>query len=280
MPETMPLVREFCRKTKASSFPTPRKRRFETGSGKYRSHWLAADYSKEGSGVTMFAYEFAKALKRPGIPQGFITMSSGQGGRNRQLASPLSWTSFRGVKDLDSQAFRARLNELFHQYPNSAVARKAAAEHIAEVKKFARDIRESDRQGLDSATFALQAPAFPEPGKGEEVSQDTIPTYAYNWCVSPLTPMAVSGVIWVPSEGNIGENPGEYAAELEIYARSLPETYGQSELRLLYAQPAQSLVEGITVPEIPGARSITFEQWPKSLKDIAVELAQLSQRSE
>jgi len=37
-----------------------------------------------------FAYEFAKALNRPGIPQGFITMSSGQGGRNRQLASPLS----------------------------------------------------------------------------------------------------------------------------------------------------------------------------------------------
>ena len=277
MPETMPLVREFCRKTKASSFPTPRKRRFETGSGKYRSHWLAADYSKEGSGVTMFAYEFAKALKRPGIPQGFITMSSGQGGRNRQLASPLSWTSFRGVKDLDIPAFRARLNELFLQYPNSAVARKAAAEHIAEVKKFARDIRESDRQGLSSATFALQAPAFPEPGKGEEVSQDTIPTYAYNWCVSPLTPMAVSGVIWVPSEGNIGENPGEYAAELEIYARSLPETYGQSELRFLYAQPAQSLVEGITVPEIPGARSIAFEQWPKSLKEIAVELAQLAQ---
>ena len=106
----------------------------------------------------MFAYKFAKALKRPGIPQGFITMSSGQGGGNRQLASPLSWTSFRGVKDLDTRPFRARLNELFLQYPNSAVARKAAAQHIAEVKKFARGIRESDRQGLDPATFALQAP--------------------------------------------------------------------------------------------------------------------------
>ena len=90
----------------------------------------------------------------------------------------------------------------------------------------------------------------------------------------------MSGAIWVPSESNIGENPGEYAAELEIYARSLPGTYGQSEVEFLYAQPAHSLVEGITVPEIPGAGSITFEQWPKSLKDIAVELAQLSQRSE
>ena len=280
LPGAMPLVREFCRKTKASSFPTPRKRRFETGSGKYRSHWLAADYSREGSGVTMFAYEFAKALKRPGIPQGFITMSSGHGGRNRQLASPLSWTSFRGVKTLDSQAFRARLNELFLQYPNSAVARKAAAQHVSEVKKFVRGIQESDRQGLDAASFALKAPAFPEPGKGEDVPQDTIPTYAYNWNVSPLTPMGVAGVIWVPSESNIGEHPGEYADELEIYAKSLPGTYGQSEVQFLYAQPAQSLVEGITVPEIPGAKSITFEQWPKSLKDIAVELAQLSQQSE
>ncbi len=280
VPGAMPLVREFCRKTKASSFPTPRKRRFETGSGKYRSHWLTADYSREGSGVTMFAYEFAKALKRPGIPQGFITMSSGQGGRNRQLASPLSWTSFRGVKDLDSQDFRARLNELFLQYPNSAVARNAVAQHVAEVKKFARTIQELDRQGLDAAAFALQAPAFPEPGKGEDVPQDTIPTYAYNWCVSPLTPMGVSGVIWVPSEGNIGENPAHYAAELEIYARSLPGTYDQEKIQFLYAQPAQSLVAGITVPKIPGARSIIFEQWPKSLKDIAVELAQLSQRSE
>jgi len=280
LPKTMPLVREFCRKTKSSSFPTPRKRRFETGSGKYRSHWLGADFSKEGSGVTMFAYEFAKALKRPGIPQGFITMSSGQGGRNRQLASPLSWTSFRGVKDLDSQDFRARLNELFLQYPNSAVARNAVAQHVAEVKKFARTIQESDRQGLDAAAFALQAPAFPEPGKGEDVPQDTIPTYAYNWCVSPLTPMGVSGVIWVPSEGNIGENPAHYAAELEIYARSLPGTYDQEKIQFLYAQPAQSLVAGITVPKIPGARSIIFEQWPKSLKVIAVKLAQLSERSE
>ena len=115
LPKTMPLVREFCRKTKSSSFPTPRKRRFETGSGKYRSHWLSADFSKEGSGVTMFAYEFAKTIDRPGVPQGFITMSSGRGGRNRQFASPLSWTSFAGVRDSKNPAFKARLDELFLQ---------------------------------------------------------------------------------------------------------------------------------------------------------------------
>ena len=277
LPKTMPLVREFCRKTKSSSFPTPRKRRFETGSGKYRSHWLDADFSKEGSGVTMFAYEFAKALNRPGIPQGFITMSAGRGGRNREFASPLSWTSFHGVKDVKNPSFKDRLDELFLQFPGTSIAKKAVDGHLAEVQAFVKTISDA---GGPSPSLPLQAPAFPEAGKRGTVAPDMIPTYAYNWNVSPLTPMGVAGVIWVPSESNIGENPGEYAAELEIYARSLPGTYGQAEVAFLYAQPAQSLVEGITVPEIPRARSITFEQWPKSLKDIAIELALLSQRSE
>ncbi len=277
LPKTMPLVREFCRKTKSSSFPTPRKRRFETGSGKYRSHWLSADFSKEGSGVTMFAYEFAKALNRPGVPQGFITMSSGQGGRNRQFASPLSWTSFQGVRNIKNSAFQARLDELFLQFPNSGVARKAVASHLEEVQAFVQGITEAGKKGTDPSTFALQAPAFPEAGKGDSVSSDTIPTYAYNWCVSPLTPMGVSGVIWVPSEGNIGENPAHYAAELEIHARSLPATYGQKKVQFLYAQPANSLVQGIAAPEISGSKSTTFDQWPKSLKIIAAELARMAE---
>jgi hypothetical protein len=277
LPKAMPLVREFCRKTKASTFTTPRKRRFETGSGKYRSHWLSADYSKEGNGVTMFAYEFAKALRRPGIPQGFITMSSGQGGRNRQLASPLSWTSFQGVRNVDNPAFKTRLDELFLQFPNSGVAKKAAAGHLEEVKGFVQDITEAGKQGVDSSAFALKAPAFPEAGKGGTVASDTIPTYAYNWGVSPLTPMGVSGVIWVPSESNLGEEPKDYAAELEIYAKSLPGTYGQKKIQFLYAQPAGSLVEGITAPQIPGAKSTSFDQWPKSLKNIAAALAELAE---
>ena len=216
LPNMMPLVREFCRKTSASAFATPRKRRFETGGGKYRSHWLSADYSKEGHGVTMFAYEFAKALNRPGIPQGFITMSSGQGGRNRQLASPLSWTSFQGVSKVDNPVFKTRLDELFLQFPNSGVAKKAAASHLEEVKVFTQSITAAGKRGADPSSFALKAPSFPEAGKGGTVPSDTIPTYAYNWCVSPLTPMGVAGVIWVPSESNLGEDPAHYAAELEI----------------------------------------------------------------
>jgi len=276
LPSTMPLVREFCRKTKSSNFTTPRKRRFETGGGKYRSHWLTADFSKEGSGVTMFAYEFAKTLNRPGIPQGFITMSSGRGGRNRQLSSPLSWTSFQGVRNVKNSAFKPRLDELSLQFPNSGVARKAATGHLGEVKEFVKSITAGGKQGADSSSFALKAPSFPEAGKSGTVASDTIPTYTYNWCVSPLTPMGVAGVIWVPSEGNLGENPAHYAAELETYAKSLPDTYGQEKIQFLYAQPASSLVEGITSPKIPGAKSTSFDQWPKSLKSIAVALAKLA----
>ena len=165
LPKAMPIVREFCRKTKASSFPTPRKRRFETGSGKYRSHWLTADYSKENSGVTAFAYEFARTLNRPGIPQGFITMSSGSGGRNGQLSSPLSWTSYKGVKSIKNPEFKARLDELFLQFPGSDIAIKALSEHINQVKSSLKLFPSSAESNADHSKFPLQAPPFPEAGK-------------------------------------------------------------------------------------------------------------------
>ena len=87
--------------------------------------------------------------------------------------------------------------------------------------------------------------------------------------------MSVAGVIWVPSEHNLSENPAHYAAELEIYAKSLPVTYGHETIQFLYAQPASSLVEGITAPKIPGAKSTSFDQWPKSLQGIAARLGEL-----
>ena len=205
-------------------------------------------------------------------------MSSGQGGRARQMASPLSWTSFDGVKDIDQPAFRARLNELFMQYPGTDIAKKAVDVHVIKVKEFVRTITAANQQGADLSKAApLAAPPFPEAGKSGEIGSDTIPTYAYNWCVSPMTPMAVAGVIWVPSEHNIGENPAHYAAELEIHARSLPGTFGAEQVQFLYAQPASALVEGLTAPKIPGAKSITIDQWPKSLKEIAAEMAGLAE---
>jgi hypothetical protein len=277
-PATMPLVREFKKKTSASSSSTPRKRRFETGGGRYRSSWIAADYSAADKGVTMFAYQFAKTLNRKGIPQGFITMSSGRGGRSKQIASPLSWTSFKGVKDIKNPVFKARLDELLLQFPNSDVARKAADKHVNEVKACVKTIVDAGKSGADmSKGVPLRMPEFPQPGKSEAVSADMIPTYAYNWCVSPMTPMGVAGVIWIPSESNIGYTPANYAAELEIYAKSLTSTYGQDKVQFIYAQPAASLVEGITAPKIPGAKSIAFDKWPKSLKDMAAAMAKLAE---
>jgi sialate O-acetylesterase len=275
-PAALPLVREFRRKTKASTFPTPRKRKFETGGGRYRSSWMTADSWEGDRGVTMFAYHFAKTLNRAGIPQGFITMSSGQGGRARQMASPLSWTSYNGLKEIDQPAFQSRLNELFMQYPGTEIARKAVEDHVIKLQEFTRTIIAASQQGKDLSTAApLAAPAFPEAGKGGEVPADTIPTYAYNWCVSPMTPMAVAGVIWIPSENNIGYEPELYASELEIFVNSLPATYGQDQVQFIYAQPAGSLLEGITSPSIPNAKSVTFDAWPKSLKEIAIETAKL-----
>lgn len=277
-PAAMPLVREFRRKTKASTFATPRKRRFETGGGRYRSSWIAADFAAADKGVTMFAYHFARTLNRQGIPQGFMTMSSGHGGRSRQMASPLSWTSFKGVKDVKEPAFRARLNELLLQFPGSDIAKKAADKHVEEVKAYVKAVIDAGKRGEDmSKGPPLQVPAFPQPGKSDAVRPDMIPTYAYNWCVSPLTPVAVAGVIWVPSEHNLGYTPANYAAELEIYARSLPDTYGQDRVQFIYAQPAGSLVKGITAPKIRGAKSVVFSQWPKSLKEIAIKMAKLAE---
>ena len=276
-PPTLPFVREFRRKTAASSFPTPRKRKFETGGGRYRSQWMDAEFSSPERGVTMFAYHFAKTLNRKGVPQGFITMSSGRGGRSGQMASPLSWTSFAGVKDVKNPRFTARLDELFMQYPNTTVAKKAVKNHITEVKGFVSTIAAAGNAKADLSKAApLSAPPFPEAGKSSEISSDMIPTYAYNWCVSPMTPMAVAGVIWVPAEYNIGYTPKDYSAELEIYAKSLRKTYGLKELQFIYAQPTNSLVEGVTKPNIPGSKSTTFDQWPKSLKDIAIEMAKLA----
>ena len=92
-----------------------------------------------------------------------------------------------------------------------------------------------------------------------------------------MTPMAVAGVIWVPSENNIGYEPKDYAAELAIYANSLSSTYGQDNVKFIYAQPESSLVPGITDPEISPQTSATFSKWPKSLKDLAIEMAKLAQ---
>ena len=271
VPEALPLVREFRRKTSASTHPTPRKRAFEIGGDrKYRSFWQSADFSTEGGGVTMFAFQFAKALNRPGIPQGFITMSSG--GKDA-MASPLSWTSFAGVKAMTNPAFRERLDALLLQDPNSEVSRMAITEYVKSVKAEVAQIAEMGRTGADMSGALLQFTAFPETRRrGGDVKPDTLPTLAYNFCVSPLTPMAVAGVVWVPGKDNLGYSPADYTAELETYARSLPATFGQDKVSFFYAQPSATLVPGITPPKIENAAHVEFAVWPKSIKDLATQL--------
>lgn len=275
VPEALPLVREFRRRTAASSSPTPRKRGFETGADrKYQAFWQTAEFATTGDCVTMFAYEFAKALNRPGIPQGFVTMSSGS---RDQMASPLSWTSFAGVKESKQPAFRARLDSLLLRDPNADVSRKAIAEHVKAVKAEVAQIAEMAKKGGDMSAAPLQLSGFPEPGRDGEVKPDTVPTLAYNWCISPLSPMGVAGVIWVPGETTLGYAPADYSAELELYARSLPGTYGQEQVPFFYAQPSATLVKGITAPTIPNGKSVTFDAWPKSLKTLAAEMAKAAQ---
>ncbi len=271
VPEAMPLVREFRRRTSASTNPTPRKRSFEVGGDrKYRSIWLTADFKNPDDCVGMFAYEFAKALNRPGIPQGFVSMSCGQG---KDMASPLSWTSFAGVKELKNPAFRARLDALLLQDPNSEVSNKAIADYVKAVKAEVEKVAAMASKGTNLSAAPLQYPAFPEPGRDGEVKPDTVPTLAYNFCVSPLTPMAVAGVIWIPGQANLGYVPADYSAELEIFAKSLPSTFGKEAVPFLYAQPGKSLAEGITTPSISGGKGVSFEAWPKSLKDLATQMA-------
>lgn len=271
-PASMPLVREFKRNTSASSFVTPRKRKFETGGGRYRSHWLTADWSKEGQGVTMFAYHFAKSLNRPDVPQGFITMSSGRGGRAASMASPLSWTSFDGIEQVKRPSFQVRLEALQLQNPASNIARKTTSQYVNNVKTCVRTITTVAKERSEMSTAPLAFPAFPQANEVIDVKPDMIPTYVHNWCVSPFTPMAVSGVIWVPGPFNIGHVAEDYAAELEIYAESLPATFGQDRVPFIYAQPSGELVEGITAPSISGAKQVMFADWPKSLKELGAKL--------
>jgi hypothetical protein len=55
-------------------------------------------------------------------------------------------------------------------------------------------------------------------------------------------------------------------------ARSMPANFGQDKVPFLYAQPSATLVPGITAPKIENATSVDFDQWPKSLREIATRL--------
>ena len=90
--------------------------------------------------------------------------------------------------------------------------------------------------------------------------------------------MGVSGVIWVPDQAHLGYVAAEYSAELEIMARSLPATYGLEKVPFFHARPSAKLVPEITPARIDGSNAVEFDEWPKSLKDIAAGLGAAAAR--
>jgi len=213
------------------------------------------------------AYHFASRVQQPGVPLGIVTL----GAEN----PPLTWVSYEGMQK--AAGFEKQRDDLNLAYPNTDVCKRAVVAYIETVKQYNRKVAALLEAGEEIPTeLADQAPAFPEPYYNQWVSRTETATHTYNFCISPLTPFAVRGVTWIPGKDNISENVSKYSPALETYAASLAETYGQDKVPFLYAQPAASLVEGITKPKIEGALSIEFKEWPKSLEAIATQLGTLA----
>jgi len=267
LPKALPLVREFRIKTKARRFRTPRKLRMEIGGGKYVASWQPADFDEIGDPPSVVAYHFASRVQQPGVPVGIVTL----GAEN----PPLTWVSYEGMQK--AVRFEKERDELNLAYPNTDVCRRAVVTYIETVKQYHRKVAALLAAGQEIPTeLSDRAPAFPEPYYNQWASRTETPTHTYNFCISPLTPYAVRGVTWIPGRNNISEDVSKYSPSLEVYAASLAETYGQEKVLFLYAQPAASLVKGINTPQIEGALSTEFNEWPKRLQAIAAHLGALA----
>ena len=239
----------------------------EIGGGQYVASWQPADFDEIGDPPSVMAYHFASRVQQPGVPVGIVTLGSEN--------PPLTWVSYEGMQK--AAGFEKQRDDLNLAYPNTDVCKRAVVAYIETVKQYNRKVAALLEAGEEIPTeLADQAPAFPEPYYNQWVSRTETATHTYNFCISPLTPFAVRGVTWIPGKDNISENVSKYSPSLEVYAASLAETYGQEKVPFLCAQPAASLVEGIVTPQIEGALSIEFEQWPKSLEAIATQLGTLA----
>ncbi len=260
---SLPLVREFRIKTKARRFRTPRKKRMEIGGGKYVASWKAIDFDRPEDAPSVFAYHFTAQVRKPGIPLGIVSLGS--------VNPPLTWISYAGLQT--AAGFEKERDELNLAYPNTESCKRAVVEYIETMQRYNRDVAARLERGEELPDeMAERPPAFPQPHYDQWASRTETATHSYNFCISPLTPYAVSGVAWIPGKDNICEDVARYSPSLEAYAASLPETYGQQKVPFAYAQPAASLVDGIGTPKIAGAASVLFDAWPKSLQEIATQL--------
>lgn len=265
--EPLPLVREFRIKTKARRFRTPRALRMEIGGGKYVASWQPADFDDVGDPPSIVAYHFAAQVQQSGVPVGIVTL----GAEN----PPITWASHKAMQT--AAGFEEERDELNLGYPNSDVCKQAVVDYIETVKQYNTKLVSMLNEGQEiPSQIADAVPAFPEPYYNEWVSRTETPTHTYNFCIHPLTPFSVRGVAWIPGEDNISEDVTKYAPSLEVFASGLSETFGQEAISFLYAQPAESLVNGITTPEIENALSIQFDQWPQDLESIARRLGELA----
>jgi len=265
--EPLSLVREFRIKTKARRFRTPRKLRMEIGGGKYVASWQPADFDDVGDPPSVVAYHFASQVQQPGVPVGVVTL----GAEN----PPITWVSHEALQS--AAGFEKERDDVNLRYPNTDVCKRAVVEYIAIVKQYNQKVASLLTAGEEiPVQLADAVPAFPEPYYNQWVSRTETPTHTYNFCISPLTPFAVRGVTWIPGKDNISDDVSRYGPSLEAYASSLAGTFGREQVAFLYAQPAASLVDGITAPRVVNTSSIEFGQWPESLEAIAVQLGKLA----
>jgi len=262
-PPAMPLLREFKIRTNARRFRVPRKRNMEIGGGKYRSSWRPALFTETERDTSAAGYYFASQVQQQNVPIGIITLGANN--------PPLTWVSYEGMQT--AAGFEKERDELNLLYPDTDVCKTAVTQYIDTLEQYCEEITALRKAGRDiPRALGESVPDFPQPYYNQWASETETATHTYNFCISPNTPLAVSGVVWIPGEKNMGEDVSRYKAALEAYAISLPQTYGQDKVPFIYAHPGADLVEGIAKPQIENSVSVEFAEWPKSLKDIATRL--------
>lgn len=267
----LPLVREFRIRTKARRFREPRKRRMEIGGGKYVSRWRTASFAEASPDVSVAGYAFAARVQEAGVPIGVMTLGADN--------PPITWISYEGLQR--AIGFEKERDELNLLYPDTEAGKAAVSGYIETLKDYNRKVSGFLSAGDDLPDdLAESPPAFPQPKRNQWAKHTENATLTYNFCISPLTPHAIRGVVWIPGPHNIGKDVGQYAPAMRALAASLAETYGQPNVPFFYAQPSPDLVEGITNPKIENAVSLEFDRWPKSLHDIATRLGALAARGQ
>jgi hypothetical protein len=262
--EALAHAREFVIKTKSRRFPTPRKRDMEVGGGRFRSSWTPIDPGTPDAALTVFGYHFAKAAQEPGIPIGILTF----GAEN----PPLTWISHKGMQS--ATGFEKERDEINLAFPNTDAFRKALGEYQTQLKSWVAQIATLRQANQEiPAERADATPPFPAPAYNEWVSYTETATHTYNFCISPNTPCAVRGVVWMPFAKNLGSDHSRYTQAVAAYAQSLPEAYGQPKVPFVFAHPAASLLGDASEPlAIPHAARVDFSEWPKSPAELAVQL--------